>query len=98
MAETEPGTRPVRARIGNTGEEGRRHPEMCLSHQPRGEELPINHLALPAGKARLRAALTPLAAGCFGLAPWSYYLYCPSALGRRARHARLTAREHLEFV
>ena len=44
MAETKQGTPPVRARIGNTGEGGRRHPATCLSHQPRGEELPINHL------------------------------------------------------
>jgi len=46
MAETEPGTPPVRARIGHTGEGGRRHPAMGLSHQPRDEELPINHLGL----------------------------------------------------
>src|SRR5256885_322123 len=38
-------------------------------------------VALSAGKARLRAALTPLAAGCFGLGPCSYHLYCPAALG-----------------
>ena len=44
MAETKPGTPPVRARSGNTGEEGRRQPAPCLSHRPRGEELPINHL------------------------------------------------------
>ena len=44
MAETKPGTPPVRARIGNTGEDGRRHPAQCLSHHPRGEELPISHL------------------------------------------------------
>ena len=44
MAETKPGTPPVRARIGNTGKGGRRHPALCLSHQPRDEELPINHL------------------------------------------------------
>ena len=44
MAETEQGTPPVRARIEHTGEGGRRHPATCLSHQPRGEELPINHL------------------------------------------------------
>ena len=47
MAETKPGTPPVRARIGNTGEDGWRHPAWCLSHRPRGEELPINHLAAP---------------------------------------------------
>jgi hypothetical protein len=46
MAETKPGTSPVRARIGNTGEEGRRQPAMCLSHHPRDEELPINHLGI----------------------------------------------------
>jgi len=44
MAETEPEAPPVRARIGNTGQDGRRQPAMCLIHQPRGEELPINHL------------------------------------------------------
>jgi hypothetical protein len=44
MAETKPVTPPVRARIGNTGEDGRRQPVTCLSHQPRGEALPINHL------------------------------------------------------
>src|SRR3990172_7026969 len=44
MAETKPGTPPVRARIGNTGEDGRRQPAPCLSHLPRDEELPINHL------------------------------------------------------
>ena len=44
MAETKPETLPVRARIGNTGEDGRRHPATCLSHQPRDEELPINPL------------------------------------------------------
>jgi hypothetical protein len=44
MAGTKPGTPPVRARIGNTGEGGRRQPAPCLSHQPRDEELPINHL------------------------------------------------------
>ena len=46
MAETKPGTPPVRARIGNTGEDGRRQPAPCLSHRPRDEELPINHLGL----------------------------------------------------
>ena len=46
MAEIKPGTPPVRARIGHTGEGGRRHPALCLSHQPRGEELPINHLGI----------------------------------------------------
>jgi len=46
MAETKPGTPPVRASIGNTGEDGRRQPAPCLSHQPRGEELPINHLGI----------------------------------------------------
>jgi len=45
MAETEQGTPPVRARIGNTGEGGPRHPATCLSLEPRGEGLPINHLA-----------------------------------------------------
>ena len=44
MAETEPGTPPVRARIGNTGEGGLRQPAKRLSHHPRDEELPINHL------------------------------------------------------
>jgi len=44
MAATEPGTPPVRARTGNTGEHGRRHPAMRRSHHPRGEELPVNHL------------------------------------------------------
>jgi len=44
MAETKPGTPPVRARIGNTGEDGRRQPAPCLSRLPRGEELPIKHL------------------------------------------------------
>jgi hypothetical protein len=44
MAETEPGTPPVRARIGNTGDEGRRHPATCLGHLPPGEELPISRL------------------------------------------------------
>ena len=53
MAETKPGTSPVRARIGNTGEEGRRQPAPCLSHLPRGEELPINHLGQ--GNARSTA-------------------------------------------
>ena len=47
MAETKPGTPPVRARIGNTGEGGRRQPALCLSHRPRDEELPISHLNLP---------------------------------------------------
>ncbi len=50
MAVTKPGTPPVRARIGNTGENGRRQPAPCLSHRPRGEELPISRLqtaALP---------------------------------------------------
>ena len=50
MAETKPGTPPVRARIGHTGEDGRRQPAPCLSHHPRDEELPISHLqtaALP---------------------------------------------------
>ena len=45
MVETEPGTPPVRARIENTGEDGRRQPAMCLSYQPRDKELPISHLA-----------------------------------------------------
>jgi len=44
MAETKPGTPPGRARIGNTGEEGRRQPAPCLGHHPRGDELPINQL------------------------------------------------------
>jgi len=44
MAATEPETPPVRARIGNTGEYGRRHAAKRRSHHPRGEELPINHL------------------------------------------------------
>ena len=43
MAETKPGTPPVRARIGNTGEDGRRQPVPCLSHQPLDEELPVSH-------------------------------------------------------
>src|ERR671919_116701 len=54
MAETEPGTPPRRARIGNTGEEGRRQPAKCLSHHPRGEELPVDHLAArPRGRHAL---------------------------------------------
>jgi len=44
MAETEQGTPPVRARIGNTGEDGRRHPATCLSLEPLDEELPTDHL------------------------------------------------------
>jgi len=44
MAETKPGTPLVRARIGNTGEDKRRHPAMRLSHLPRREELPVDHL------------------------------------------------------
>jgi hypothetical protein len=44
MAETKPGTPPGRARIGNTGEEGRRQPAPCLGHHPRGERLPVGHL------------------------------------------------------
>ena len=54
MAETEPGTSPVRARIGNTGEDGRRQPAMCLSHQPRDEELLSNHLDLEPGPGEKR--------------------------------------------
>jgi membrane protein len=38
------GRRPSDARVGNTGEDGRSQPAMGRSHQPRGEELPINHL------------------------------------------------------
>jgi hypothetical protein len=49
MAATELGTPPDRARIGNTGEGGRRHPATCLSHQPRDDELPVNHLDVPNG-------------------------------------------------
>ena len=45
MAETKPGTPPGRARIGNTGEVGRRQPAPCLGHHPRGEGLPVRHLA-----------------------------------------------------
>lgn len=45
MAETKPGT-PVRARIGNAGEDGRRHPAKCPSHHPRDEELPDDHLTI----------------------------------------------------
>src|SRR5438132_11664305 len=52
MAETEPGTPPDRARIGNTGEGGRRQPATRLSHQPRDEELSINHLVLRRDDAR----------------------------------------------
>jgi arylsulfatase A-like enzyme len=44
MAETEPGTPPVRVRIGNTGEDGRRQPATRLGHHPRDEELPVGHL------------------------------------------------------
>jgi hypothetical protein len=44
MAETEPGRRPDERVFGNSGDEGRRQPAMCLSHHPRGEELSINHL------------------------------------------------------
>jgi len=46
MAETKPGTPLGRARIGNTGEDGRRQPAPCLSHQSRDEELPVGHLTL----------------------------------------------------
>jgi branched-chain amino acid transport system permease protein len=52
MAETKPGTPPARARIGNTGESGRRQPAPRLSHQPRGAELSINHLEVAADLAR----------------------------------------------
>src|SRR2546425_1235558 len=38
--------RPRRARIENTGEEGRRQPAILISHHPRGEELPVNHLVV----------------------------------------------------
>ena len=58
MAETKLGTPPDRARIGNTGEGGRRQPAMRLGHQPRGEGLPINHLA----RGRLAALGASLAA------------------------------------
>ncbi len=44
MAETKPTTPPVRARIGNTRKDPRRHRAPCLSHRPRDEELPISHL------------------------------------------------------
>ena len=46
MDETEPGTPPDRARIGNTGEGGRRQPATRLGHHPRGDELPVSHLDL----------------------------------------------------
>jgi len=48
MDETEPGTPPDRARIGNTGEGGRRQPATRLGHHPRGNELPVSHLNLAA--------------------------------------------------
>jgi hypothetical protein len=50
MAETEPGTPPRRARIGNTGEERRRQPAMCISHHLRDGESPASHLATMRGR------------------------------------------------
>src|SRR5207247_11191330 len=46
-------------------------------HPPTSPPFPYTTLF----RSRLRAALTPLAAGCFGLGPCSYHLYCPAALG-----------------
>jgi hypothetical protein len=43
MAETNPGTPPVLARIRDTRSDGPRHPATCLGHQPRSEGLPISH-------------------------------------------------------
>ena len=64
MAETELGTPPVRARIGNTGEGGRRHPATCLAEEDVGA-----HSLFQAVVDRAQLELDPLerAEGALGL-------------------------------
>src|SRR5919106_6465525 len=77
MAETEPGTPPRRARIRNTGEEGRRYPAMRRSHLLHGDEFPARHL--PPRSLRVARLGLPALLGLFRL------------LGGRRRRTRVVA-------